>query len=228
MLPGQLPVECSCDYCLVLFVMKSRLCDQRSHQNFSPAASCNRPARPIPLAFHPGSTIAVASSFKFPGHPCEMLSYHPSHTSISHHNPVSDAHTRNGRRDMRRLENPLSQTPCPTPLTLPHARTLSPTHPLPCVPPVPVAHKTGGLRDTVIDFDPFTQPPVGTGWTFENFESGGLMHATGLALSTLRKHPEDFEGLQRRGMERDSSWNGAAKTYEQVFEWMHIDPPYCR
>jgi glycogen synthase len=45
------------------------------------------------------------------------------------------------------------------------------------------------------------------------------MHAAGLALSTLRKHPEDFEGIQARGMVRDSSWNAAAKTYEQVFEW---------
>jgi starch synthase len=81
---------------------------------------------------------------------------------------------------------------------------------------VPVAHKTGGLRDTVIDFNPFTAPPVGTGWTFERFEAGGLTHAAGLALSTLTKHPEDFEGIQRRGMERDSSWNNAAKEYEQV------------
>jgi starch synthase len=60
---------------------------------------------------------------------------------------------------------------------------------------------------------------VGTGWTFSNFDAGGLMHATGLALSTLRKHPEDFQGIQRRGMERDSSWNCAAKKYEDIFEW---------
>ncbi|GBF98815.1 soluble starch synthase chloroplastic [Raphidocelis subcapitata] len=93
---------------------------------------------------------------------------------------------------------------------------------------VPVAHKTGGLRDTVIDFDPFAQPPVGTGWTFSNFEAGGLMHAIGTALTTLKKHPGDFEGIQRRGMARDSSWNGAAREYEQVFDWMHMDPPYCR
>lgn len=93
---------------------------------------------------------------------------------------------------------------------------------------VPVAHKTGGLRDTVIDFDPFAQPPVGTGWTFSNFESGGLMHAIGTALTTMKKHPGDFEGIQRRGMARDSSWNGAARDYEEVFDWMHMDPPYCR
>ena len=45
------------------------------------------------------------------------------------------------------------------------------------------------------------------------------MHATGMALSTLRNHPEDFAGVQRRGMERDSSWNGAARKYEEIFDW---------
>ncbi|KAI8464053.1 MAG: hypothetical protein J3K34DRAFT_441759 [Monoraphidium minutum] len=93
---------------------------------------------------------------------------------------------------------------------------------------VPVAHKTGGLGDTVIDFDPFKKPPVGTGWTFSNFETGGLMHAAGLALSTMKKHPEDFEGIQRRGMERDSSWNASAREYEQIFDWAAMDAPWCK
>jgi starch synthase len=92
----------------------------------------------------------------------------------------------------------------------------------------PVAHRTGGLRDTVIDFDPFASPPAGTGWTFDRFEAGALVHAAGLALATLRKHPEDFAALQRRGMARDSSWGGAAREYERVFDWAHVDPPYCR
>lgn len=72
----------------------------------------------------------------------------------------------------------------------------------------------GGLRDTVLDFNPETQ--TGTGWTFAHCDAAGLMHATGLALHTLREHKEDFEGIQRRGMERDSSWDGAAQQYEQV------------
>lgn len=52
-------------------------------------------------------------------------------------------------------------------------------------------HTTGGLRDTVLDFQPFQQ--TGTGWTFDNCDASGLMHATGLALHTLREHPKDFE-----------------------------------
>jgi starch synthase len=90
---------------------------------------------------------------------------------------------------------------------------------------VPVAHATGGLKDTVLDFHPETQ--TGTGWTYDYCDAAGLMHAMGLALHTLRNHPQDFEGLQRRGMDRDSSWNGAAEQYEQIFEWALMDAPYA-
>lgn len=34
---------------------------------------------------------------------------------------------------------------------------------------MPVAHKTGGLKDTVIDFDPWSQ--TGTGWTYTNCDA---------------------------------------------------------
>lgn len=119
----------------------------------------------------------------------------------------------------------------------PHAPPRPLPHPLPHPPTrahparygtVPVAHKTGGLRDTVVDFDPFVSPPAGTGWTFDRFECGALVHTAGVALTTLTKHPDDFQGLQRRGMARDSSWDGAAKAYEQVFDWMHMDDPHCK
>jgi starch synthase len=84
---------------------------------------------------------------------------------------------------------------------------------------------SGGLSDTVIDFNPEQQ--AGTGWTFSNCDVSGLMHATGLALQTLREYPKDFEGIQLRGMQRDSTWNGAAEQYEQIFEWALLDQPYA-
>jgi len=90
---------------------------------------------------------------------------------------------------------------------------------------VPVAHQTGGLKDTVIDFNPFSQ--TGTGWTYQNCDAQGLMHATGLALNTLKHHQEDFRKLQKRGMERDSSWNNSAQQYEQIFDWAAFDSPYA-
>ncbi|MEW5307760.1 MAG: hypothetical protein WDW36_010136 [Sanguina aurantia] len=91
---------------------------------------------------------------------------------------------------------------------------------------VPVAHKTGGLKDTVIDFNPWKKE--GTGWTYTSCDQGGLKHAVGMALLTLKNHPEDFEALQLRGMHRNASWDEAAQRYEQVFTWAVTDAPYCK
>jgi starch synthase len=94
---------------------------------------------------------------------------------------------------------------------------------------VPIAHKTGGLADTVVDFDPFAEGgPKGTGWTFSPCDAGGLISACSNALTTYRDHPKEFEAIALRGMARDSSWEQAATAYEQVFEWALIDPPYAR
>ncbi|KAJ1419644.1 Starch synthase, catalytic domain [Sesbania bispinosa] len=66
---------------------------------------------------------------------------------------------------------------------------------------VPVVHAVGGLRDTVKPFDPFNDS--GLGWTFDSADSG-------------REHKKSWEGLQRRGMTQDLSWDNAAQQYEEV------------
>ncbi|CAG9461329.1 unnamed protein product [Pedinophyceae sp. YPF-701] len=90
---------------------------------------------------------------------------------------------------------------------------------------VPVVHATGGLKDSVEQYDPWTES--GTGWHFYPCTAASLIHSLGLALATYRDHPKAFEGLQRRGMERDLSWNKAAESYEEIFRWAKIDPPYA-
>ena len=58
----------------------------------------------------------------------------------------------------------------------------------------------------------------------------GLMWALGHAITTLKHHRDDFRALQRRGMERDSSWDVAAQQYEQLFEWSlvsHLQAVCC-
>lgn len=52
------------------------------------------------------------------------------------------------------------------------------------------------------------------------------MQALRVASETYRKHKSSWEGLMKRGMERDYTWDNAAGQYEQVFEWAFIDPPY--
>ncbi|KAA6428602.1 MAG: soluble starch synthase [Trebouxia sp. A1-2] len=91
---------------------------------------------------------------------------------------------------------------------------------------VPVAHATGGLRDTVLPFNPWEV--TGTGWTFSPCTVDAFTATLGQALDTYRNHTDSFRDLQSRGMVRDSSWDKAAQEYEQIFEWAKVDAPYCQ
>ncbi|KAL3524415.1 hypothetical protein ACH5RR_017249 [Cinchona calisaya] len=95
---------------------------------------------------------------------------------------------------------------------------------------VPVVHKTGGLRDTVENFNPYAQEGrgEGTGWTFSPLSRENLLAALRIAVGTYRDHKSSWEGLMKRGMERDYSWDNAAVQYEQVFGWAFVDPPYVK
>ncbi|XP_059629022.1 soluble starch synthase 1, chloroplastic/amyloplastic [Cornus florida] len=93
---------------------------------------------------------------------------------------------------------------------------------------VPVVHSTGGLRDTVEVFNPYAQEGCGegTGWTFSPLARESMLAALRTAVKTYREHKSSWEGLMKRGMEREYTWDGAAVQYEQVFEWAFIDHPY--
>ncbi|XP_043704603.1 granule-bound starch synthase 2, chloroplastic/amyloplastic [Telopea speciosissima] len=79
---------------------------------------------------------------------------------------------------------------------------------------IPVVHAVGGLRDTVQQFDPYTES--GFGWTFDRAESNRLIDALRNCLLTYREYKNSWEGLQRRGMMQDLSWDNAAQNYEEV------------
>ncbi|OMO79297.1 Glycosyl transferase, family 1 [Corchorus capsularis] len=79
---------------------------------------------------------------------------------------------------------------------------------------IPVVHAVGGLRDTVQPFNPFEES--GLGWTFDSADASKLIHALGNCLLTFREYKNSWEGLQRRGMMQDLSWDNAAQKYEEV------------
>ncbi|KAK4417658.1 Granule-bound starch synthase 2, chloroplastic/amyloplastic [Sesamum alatum] len=79
---------------------------------------------------------------------------------------------------------------------------------------IPVVHAVGGLRDTVQPFNPFEES--GLGWTFARAEGNEMIHALGNCLLTYRQYKESWEGLQKRGMLQDLSWDNAAQNYEEV------------
>ena len=79
---------------------------------------------------------------------------------------------------------------------------------------IPVVHAVGGLRDTVRQFDPYSE--TGWGWVFDRAEAGRLIDALGNCLNTYWNYKNSWEGLQRRGMMQDLSWDNAAQQYEDV------------
>jgi starch synthase len=80
---------------------------------------------------------------------------------------------------------------------------------------VPIVRRTGGLADTVENYD--EHHDAGTGFCFDDLTVEGLRNTIGWALSTYHDRPEHFRGLQNRGMQRDFSWARAAEAYEATY-----------
>jgi len=79
---------------------------------------------------------------------------------------------------------------------------------------VPIVRATGGLADTVIDFDPVTGE--GNGFTFKAYDSMALYTALVRALETYR-HRDVWRKLMVRGMSADFSWKASAKKYIDLY-----------
>jgi starch synthase len=79
---------------------------------------------------------------------------------------------------------------------------------------VPVVRRTGGLADTVRDFDPATGE--GTGFVFEKY-SGMMLFATMVRALETYKHKELWRRLMEAGMRADFSWAATAQKYVDVY-----------
>ncbi|MEO5987869.1 MAG: glycogen/starch synthase [Candidatus Eisenbacteria bacterium] len=80
---------------------------------------------------------------------------------------------------------------------------------------VPVVRATGGLADTVCEFDRTTRE--GNGFVFQAFEPDEMIMALRRALA-LRQESGLWRQLQRNGMARDFSWQVAADQYDRLYE----------
>jgi starch synthase len=72
----------------------------------------------------------------------------------------------------------------------------------------PVAHRTGGLIDTIVDGE--------TGFLFERADSASLMAAVRRALGAYAD-ARAWREVQRRGMARDFSWAAPARQYADLY-----------
>jgi starch synthase len=80
---------------------------------------------------------------------------------------------------------------------------------------VPVVRATGGLDDTIQNFDPKTQQ--GTGFKFDAYEGRALLECVRAALATYRE-PKSWRAVQTNGMAKDFSWKTSAAAYVTLYE----------
>lgn len=79
---------------------------------------------------------------------------------------------------------------------------------------VPIVRATGGLEDTVDDYDPDTGR--GTGFKFQDYTPAALVRAVTRAVE-LFQNRSAWQRLQGAGMRRDASWDVSAREYVKVY-----------
>lgn len=79
---------------------------------------------------------------------------------------------------------------------------------------IPIVRKTGGLADTVENYD--ERKDSGTGFVFSAFDSQALLISLTRAASAFA-NKKAWKGLQKRAMKKDFSWENSAKQYAEMF-----------
>jgi starch synthase len=80
---------------------------------------------------------------------------------------------------------------------------------------VPIVRATGGLDDTVENYN--AQEQTGTGFKFREYHAGALLDKIREALYFYSK-PDIWQRIQLNGMAQDNSWDAAAKKYIELYE----------
>jgi len=82
---------------------------------------------------------------------------------------------------------------------------------------VPVVRATGGLDDSVQEFDP--KAGTGNGFKFVEAEPGPLVEAAGRAVAAF-KRPADWQTLVANAMGEDFSWERSAAAYLDLYKML--------
>jgi starch synthase len=80
---------------------------------------------------------------------------------------------------------------------------------------IPVVRNTGGLADTITEYDPKTTR--GTGFVFERYDAGELFNAVRRAADVYRQRGL-WKKLVANAMRCDFSWDSSAKKYADLYK----------
>lgn len=89
---------------------------------------------------------------------------------------------------------------------------------------VPVAHRIGGLNDSIIDANDVTLAnDSATGVLFAPANSAALMHGVSRGLELYRQR-RVWQALRRHGMRQDFSWRRSAEAYQRLYDELLATP----
>ena len=80
---------------------------------------------------------------------------------------------------------------------------------------IPVVRATGGLADTVIDYD--YDKVNGNGFSFKEFSSEEMLKTVERALKLYNEEPEAWDKLVVKALQMDYSWNVPAQKYMDLY-----------
>ena len=80
---------------------------------------------------------------------------------------------------------------------------------------LPLVRETGGLKDTVIPFNPETKE--GTGFSFTNYNSNDMMHVLWEAINLYYNDKETWKTIVKNAMKKDVSWEISADFYIGIY-----------
>ncbi|MEW6195037.1 MAG: glycogen synthase GlgA [Bacteroidota bacterium] len=84
---------------------------------------------------------------------------------------------------------------------------------------VPIVRKTGGLADTVYDWDESLAPgqETGTGFSFKDYSGSALLLSVERAINYFQQK-DVWEKIQYNGMSKDYSWKLSAEKYVELYK----------
>jgi starch synthase len=80
----------------------------------------------------------------------------------------------------------------------------------------PIVRNTGGLADTVENFDQKTG--TGTGFMFDDLTPAAIYNTVGWAVWAYYNRREQVEAMRAAGMKTNFSWEKSAKKYQELYE----------
>jgi starch synthase len=88
---------------------------------------------------------------------------------------------------------------------------------------LPIVRATGGLEDTVQQYDEATGE--GTGFKFWEPSASAIYFTTGWAISSYFDRPQHIQQMRRKAMAQDFSWQKSAGMYVKLYEHAMVVKP---